>query len=372
MASMLSLYTTLDPFMHAEDIAAQFPEAKSSIETNPDGTWTKLTMKWPAYSLVLNYRGLEDPEMAEHLNGFAGFVWQATGQKMDAHTFRLIQKIKNVKHSLGIVVEPDIDDADEAQQVIGGLAEHSRALMFVGSAVTDWNLKQLSGPPEERDAEADFGEARDAAPRRERSNAALRKLGVGIAKSLPPLLGEDEIRLRSPEEILERVGAICICAARAEPEGLSPAEAMDAVKRFGVKRALSPEETAFLSEKNPDEATRTKFCWRYECVPVLLWAIQQAKDLPFPKQIVDVPMTARKVSELCSKRTEHELRPAAEILDAADLTYRIHWATVDHRSNGGKVPTGGANEEIVMERHYAFNWLIGLRNEAWDDVETDT
>ena len=27
---------------------------------------------------------------------------------------------------------------------------------------------------------------------------------------------------------------------------------------------------------------------------------------------------------------------------------------------------------VVMERHYALNWLIGYSDQEWDDVTTDT
>jgi len=370
MAYVLSLYSTLNTFLNVNDIRALCPKAKLTTEDR-DGRWSKIVAEWSTYTVTLNYRGLEDPTMSENLSGFAGFVWQSGGQTMDHHTYRLIQKIKNIKHSLGIIVEPDMDDEEDATQLLYGIAVHQRALLFIG-AVTDWEFRQLSGPPEERDAEADFGEAPDAAPRRERSNIALKKMGVGISKGLPPLLGEDEIRLRSAEEILERAGAIFVCAGRAEPDGLTIEEALDAAKRIGVEHALTPEERAFIAMPELDQPARLKFSWRCECMAVLLWSLNQLPELSFPKQICDVPALSELVHKLCSKRPALKLRSVAEILDAADFTYRLHWATVDHRANGGKVPTGGANEEIVMERHYAFNWLIGLRNEAWDDVETDT
>jgi len=31
-----------------------------------------------------------------------------------------------------------------------------------------------------------------------------------------------------------------------------------------------------------------------------------------------------------------------------------------------------ANEEIIVERHRALNWLIRYMNQDWDDVTTDT
>ena len=32
----------------------------------------------------------------------------------------------------------------------------------------------------------------------------------------------------------------------------------------------------------------------------------------------------------------------------------------------------GLNRGVVMERHYALNWLIGYAGRDWDEVSTDT
>ena len=65
------------------------------------------------------------------------------------------------------------------------------------------------------------------------------------------------------------------------------------------------------------------------------------------------------------------MRPLSDILDQADLIYRYHWAVVDARINGQDAPAG-LNSGVVLERHYALNWLIGYFDQAWDDISTDT
>jgi hypothetical protein len=66
-----------------------------------------------------------------------------------------------------------------------------------------------------------------------------------------------------------------------------------------------------------------------------------------------------------------KLRDFSQILDQADLIYRYHWAVVDARVKQKPAPAG-LEKGVVMERHYALNWLIGYMNQAWDDVSTDT
>lgn len=64
------------------------------------------------------------------------------------------------------------------------------------------------------------------------------------------------------------------------------------------------------------------------------------------------------------------LRTMAELLEENDYYYCLHWAAIELRLKGKTNPR--INEEIIMERHAALNWLIRYMNQEWDDVTTDT
>ena len=67
-----------------------------------------------------------------------------------------------------------------------------------------------------------------------------------------------------------------------------------------------------------------------------------------------------------------EIRDRQEILDEADLTLRYDWACVDARVKGEETPAS-LDGGVVMERHYAFNWLIGASDGAeWDEIQPTT
>jgi hypothetical protein len=68
---------------------------------------------------------------------------------------------------------------------------------------------------------------------------------------------------------------------------------------------------------------------------------------------------------------EASLIPRADILDKADLIYRMHWAT-HHASLNQEAMPAGLQHGIVKEWHHAINWLTCYGNEDWDDVTTDT
>ena len=98
-------------------------------------------------------------------------------------------------------------------------------------------------------------------------------------------------------------------------------------------------------------------------------------DLPYPSEIIDVPVLAaifwqhKGCSELLSKGFP---RSQSEILDAADITLRYDWACVEARIHGKEAPAS-LNGGVVMERHYAFNWIIGANGGAgWDDIQPNT
>ena len=65
-----------------------------------------------------------------------------------------------------------------------------------------------------------------------------------------------------------------------------------------------------------------------------------------------------------------KLRNIEAILDETDKIYRIHWAVRDAQLNKKTVPAK-LDSGVVVERHYALNWLIWYADE-WDEITTDT
>src|SRR5262249_29481817 len=144
-------------------------------------------------------------------------------------------------------------------------------------------------------------------------------------------------------------------------------------KDWGATGHFTPAELAFAALKNPTMHDRAQFTWRYEGVWVLLWALGFVDEIGRPDKVVDVPALATLMLGLgpTDLRTHAKMREAGQILDLLDITYRYHWACVDARINDRKTP-GGLESDVVMERHYALNWLTRYGNQAWDDISTDT
>lgn len=211
----------------------------------------------------------------------------------------------------------------------------------------------------------------DPHARKARSIAILKAEGVPILETLPLLESETESKRRNTEQVALRALALCMVAVKGE--GLDQKTVEESIEKYDLAKAFSPKELKFIQNPKPSQHDRVQFSWKYECYWVMLWALGFVDDLARPDKICDAGKAVsifRKLgrAEFLKKA---KLRPQREILDAADLIYRYHWAVVDARVNG-RQPPAGLDPGVVMERHYALNWLVGYADQDWDDVTTDT
>jgi hypothetical protein len=220
------------------------------------------------------------------------------------------------------------------------------------------------------------------AARRERSAAILKEKGIPYIPHLRSAVRESEAKLRTPEEIARRLIAmfgVCVYS-----EILGCGMTLEDTKKYldtindilggGLDDSLSPEEKAYLAIEKPDQRSIAKFGWRYECCHVLMWALGMI-ELGYPDRLCDVCAmsdTLWRQKSLKGLLEDANPRSGKDILDAADLVLRYDWACVDARLKKSE-PPAGLNGEVVVEWHYAMNWLIGAGgNAGWDDVRTDT
>jgi len=182
---------------------------------------------------------------------------------------------------------------------------------------------------------------------------------------------DEEITLRSADEVLARLIALWACAGTAHLKG--ERHFRQYIVARGCDSFLSKEERLFLYRDDPSEKQLIAFSWRLECLFFLGWAsgLIQEIDIPsvestcgsmmdlFPKDMEE-PTTLRNAISLRSKEL---------IMDWSDLLYRLHWAT---RQFGASV-AARVNPGVVQEWHLAVNWLTQYDDEGnWDCVTTDT
>lgn len=211
----------------------------------------------------------------------------------------------------------------------------------------------------------------EALARKARSIKVLKSEKVPYIEHLPLIETEAESTRRTSKNVAMRAMALSIVAAKGH--GLKQETVAKLVKEYKLASVFSPEESAFIKNASPKKHDRIQFSWRYESYWVMLWALGFIAKLDRPDSVCDVE---RAVSIL--RHNGHDgflkkakLRPQRDILDAADLIYRYHWAARDAHINGRDAPAG-LEGGVVYERHRALNWLIGYMDQEWDEVTTDT
>lgn len=220
--------------------------------------------------------------------------------------------------------------------------------------------------------------------RRNRNMEYLLKKGIYVCE-LPLNKDEDSVLLRDKEEVVRRTLGVLVVSLYSEVM-LDPQEAMSVpearkfigrvMREFAVEKPeeiLTPAELSYINEETPDQRTQIEYSWNYEHLYMLEW-ILGLTEWNDPTEICDVALIVRNlrkfdsVEDICKKTT---MRNPSEILDKADLIYRMDWAAVDARIHHMSGPAG-LEHGVVQARHKTLNWMINFQGDAWDDVNTPT
>ena len=339
----------------------------------------------------------------EQLQGVAGYVYQNQTEQLEIKR-NLFYHLRQCKSLIQIVYSfdsaspaetaekekqvkaPLFDITEQLQGVItfgdGMSLQNSRGQVILnkeGKSELDWYLPAERPVPEDwaKDAPA------ESVKRRDKSMTLLREKRIYVTPWLPLLHERAEEPGRTVEEVCRRAAALLIVSLYSEcrvGDHLSYEKAREFVdpiiESYGAEESFfSPEEWAYLNDPNSDEKTQIQYAWQYENLWVMEWALGLTDDLFWPTRICDVPQSVRMMREypsMAELAAAARPRPRKELLDQADLIYRIHWACVDARVMNMPAPQE-LEEGVVMERHRALFWLAGCDGmRGWDDVDLST
>ena len=322
---------------------------------------------------LLGRRDRSDPALAEHLQGFIGYVMSRGDGQMTATRYYVWRHLQRVRHHVSF----EIDEAELGR--IEPWAKAANALLFL----PDGSVRAPDGAividtQGEGDPDAAIPHPDDAVARRARTRAALTDAVLQPPASMAPALGEGELVMRAPEEVLQRALALLYVAARAHARatGLPAVPAGQEEHNPVGAAAPTPQEQAFLTGESTDADAAAALTWRYEAANTLLWALGiPGAAIDDSGGMADVDRLWASVVPLArgSGGQEVRLRPAGDILDALDRTWLEHWIVRQARQK--QMEPGRINGDVVMERHVALNWLTGFQNEAdvaWDDTDAPT
>lgn len=355
-----------------KQLASLFGRTADAGPAEPVGATTQFNvystlqvLAQPAFPHKLErHRDLSDPALYAHLNDLCRAV-QARGQAaISVHEYHVILHLQRVQHHLTIA----IGAADLAAFFEWALGANAIVVTHDGSVLDPQGRVLVGAGAGKCDPQARLPYPPRALARKAATEAALAARAVLVPVTLPPLVCEDELALRSRDAVIERARALLLVALRAE--SVASGEPMPVETLLGkmplADDALSPNEQAFLAQAEPTPEQCAPFIWRYESLYGLEWALGLVKELPYPEAACDAASTA---AALIGMRGP-QLRPVSEILDALDMTYRLHWHVRQARLKQGAV--AGIDADVVTERHHTLNWLVQFQHAAWDEVDTPT
>lgn len=317
-----------------------------------------------------NQRDRSDPELPAHLDGFIGYVMSRGDGEMTARRYHLWRHIERVRHQLSFSAE------EKAFEGMERWALAANAILFL----PDGSIRAPDGgvlidAGGESDPAAALPYPPDAMARRERTLSRMARIEPKPPASMPPSLGTAELELRPAVEVQRRALALLCVAVHAEGIGTGQPDIRPRLRELNPvgMAALSPAEKTFIEADKPDAKAVAQMGWRYEALNTLLWALGDPTGTVERSDVAaEAAIVSRAARELASRPADQaRLRPAPEILDALDRTWREQWV-VRETGKSGKTPEG-LNPDVLMERHVALNWLTGFQNEpgtGWDDIDT--
>lgn len=246
-----------------------------------------------------------DPELLRHVGGFISYVQRRRDAALMHIGEQVIAHLHKVRHHLRISVRRE----DLAR--FHAWASEANAIVFRqdGNIYDADGLLLLPADESEADPAAHIPYPEEAYARKMHSESLLAARAITVSASLPPVISVSEVALRSPLQVAERLMAL-------------------------------------------DGGQR-------DAVQVLAWAIGLAEELPFP----DRPGAAFPLR--CDLNADITLRPAAELLDALDLHYRLRWALRRAELDCHETPSG-IDAALVRERLRVLNWLTCFENAGWE------
>ncbi|WP_111309856.1 DUF4272 domain-containing protein [Confluentibacter sediminis] len=184
---------------------------------------------------------------------------------------------------------------------------------------------------------------------------------------------EDEIKVRKPIEVAERVLALLAVIGKVHQEDGDDSKFVDWFDKNSIEQYLSNQESNFMKTKSPDQNLIRDFSWRAEALTSLFWGINLIPNMPVLNQEFDV-YSINEVSEIINHpikfKNNIKLRPDSELIEMENELYNQHWRVRDAQLFRKEMPSE-LNPSVVYERRYGLSWLIGYGDD-WDDVPTDT
>ena len=210
--------------------------------------------------------------------------------------------------------------------------------------------------------------------RKEASELQLHKRGIRINVQLHVIESDEEVSLRSKDEVFQRLIALWAVSSAALARDCTGFRSY--LSAHQMTSFLSEQEHAFLFTESPTDEQFKSFSARQESLYFLAWCAGLIEKVV----VSAAPSNLNKVLKLFPFEVEAPTKLAAAlrlrrkdvILDNSDLLYRLHWE-VRHSQLTDRSCPASVNADTVREWHQAVNWMCQYEEENnWDLVSTET
>jgi len=305
-----------------------------------------------------------DPDLAEHLLGFAEYVAGRDGESTPAR-HEVLGHIRRTRWHTNLLVEPGHAEA------FTHWATQANAILFLGDgSVRDPQGRLLLARDGSGDPAALVPVLEEARSRRARTDATLGALGIELAPARAPGASALELQLCAPADVVHRALALLLVSERTQALCLGAPMPVEALQRRlpAGRRHLTPRELGFVANGAPSEDEIAHHAHAHEALAVLAWALMRAEDAP---SLPALPRDAARITGIvlrlaADNRAPRQLRPVDEILDALDLHVRASDAL---RAAGAasREPPPELHADVVRARLRALEWLVRADDPRWDD-----
>lgn len=338
-------------------------------------------VEWPGIKVTVT-AAIPDDELAEHLRGFQGFVWQMSGG--GEWTRSILDFIAEVRTVVGCRIDAPAGSLQADSLILSMACSYENCMIFANDMIYS-ELGDVVFGPEEAPPLADISQlvvrrvrmdeviqTSAQSERQARVQGQLDQFKVPVfARPLRWMPDDSVVQLRSPQQIHQRVVALHGVIGYARH-----------LTRNKSVPHVSPEEAAFLENPNPEWAQ--ELIWRLEALLVLLWSLGEVAELPWPGSMCDVEAVHELAQRVSNSAGEFRPRDVVTILDELERTSRLNWALRHAHQHGQTVPVdldwNGSSVfvavsdcplvGVVQQRHHTLNWLVRFQDAEWDEVDT--
>jgi len=306
-----------------------------------------------------------DPDLVEHLQGFADYVEGRDGASTPAR-HDVLGHIRRTRWHANLLVDPGHSEA------FSRWATQANAILFMtDGSVRDPQGRLLLARDGSGDPEALVPVLAEARSRRARTDATLGALGVELARPRSPGACALELQVRAPAEVVHRALALLLVTERTQALCLGVPMPVEALQRRlpAGRRHLTSRELAFVATDAPPADECAHHAHAHETLAVLEWALMRADAPVLPA----LPRDAARVSGIALRlaaenRAPRQLRPLEEILDSLDLHVRAGDGLRAAGAAGRDAPPA-LHADVVRARLRALEWLVRADDPRWDDTD---